>query len=172
MRLLAGIVLVAGMLGIYAYRHMGDLPRHWHARPREPIVGNAWVIDGDTIKMGGIHIRLEGIDAPEWQQTCTDSRGKTWACGRTATSELSRHIRGQELTCRGRAFDKYNRVVAVCMLPDGSDINAWMVRQGWAVAYGFAGSYAAEETEARAAKRGLWAGTFVRPSRWRHAQSG
>jgi endonuclease YncB( thermonuclease family) len=159
-RLLIGIIFVACMLGVYAYVH-------WNTEPQPAILGKAWVIDGDTIIISDTHIRLEGIDAPESDQTCTDSKGKTWPCGRAATSELRAHIRGQELTCQRRALDKYNRVLAVCTLPDGSDINAWMVQQGWALAYGFAGIYEFEEGEARAAKRGIWTGTFVSPSQWR-----
>jgi endonuclease YncB( thermonuclease family) len=110
---------------------------------------------------------LDGIDAPESDQTCTDAKGKTWSCGSAATNELRAHIRGNELTCHRRAVDKYQRVIAVCSLPDGSDINAWMVQQGWAIAYGFAKTYESKEAEAEAAKRGIWAGTFVSPSQWR-----
>ena len=52
-------------------------------------------------------------------------------------------------------------------LPDGSELNGWMVRQGWALAYGRAGSYRSYEQEAQAARRGLWAGNFVPPWEWR-----
>jgi endonuclease YncB( thermonuclease family) len=45
-----------------------------------------------------------------------------------------------------------------------------MVRQGWAVAYGFATMYESEEAEAEVAKRGIWTGTFMPPSRWRQDQ--
>jgi endonuclease YncB( thermonuclease family) len=162
-RLLAGITLVACLLGFYAYKH-------WNTEPQPAIVGNAWVIDGDTIVISDTHIRLEGIDAPKSDQTCTDSAGKTWPCGRVSATELRAHIRGQELTCRRSAFDRYKRVLAVCTLHDGSNINAWLVRQGWALAYGFAGTYEREEGEAKAAKRGIWAGTFVAPSQWREHQ--
>jgi predicted metalloprotease len=44
-------------------------------------------------------------------------------------------------------------------------------QQGWAVAYGFANTYESEEAEAKAAKRGIWAGTFVPPSQWRQGQN-
>jgi endonuclease YncB( thermonuclease family) len=162
-RLLIGIILVACLLSFYVYKH-------WNTEPPAAIVGKAWVIDGDTIIISDTHIRLEGIDAPESDQTCTDSKGKTWPCGREATNELRAHIRGQELTCQRRALDKYKRVLAVCTLPDGSDINAWLVQQGWAVAYGFARTYEFEEGEAKAAKRGIWAGNFVSPSQWRQDQ--
>ena len=36
----------------------------------ETIIGKATVIDGDTIKINGIKIRLFGIDAPEKKQLC------------------------------------------------------------------------------------------------------
>jgi endonuclease YncB( thermonuclease family) len=158
------IILIACLVGFYVYKY-------WNPEPLPTIVGKAWVIDGDTISISDTHIRLDGIDAPELDQTCTDSKGGTWPCGRATANELRVHIRAQELTCHRRASDKYKRVIAVCNLPDGSDINAWMVQQGWAVAYGFANTYESEEAEAKASKRGIWAGTFVPPSQWRQGQN-
>jgi len=159
-RLLVGIILLACLIGFSVYKY-------WTTPPPAAIVGKAWVIDGDTISISETHIRLEGIDAPELEQTCADANAKPWPCGRASANELKAHIRGQELTCQSRALDKYKRVLAVCTLPDGSDINAWMVQQGWAVAYGFANTYESEEDAAKAARRGIWAGTFVPPSQWR-----
>jgi endonuclease YncB( thermonuclease family) len=131
------------------------------------IVGKAWVIDGDTIDIAGSRIRLQGIDAPETDQTCTDADKKTWRCGRAATRELVGLIAGRPLRCETSGFDRYRRVLAVCALPDGSDVNAWMVRQGWALAY-YSAVYRSEEAEAHAAKRGIWAGSFMPPWEWRH----
>jgi endonuclease YncB( thermonuclease family) len=135
--------------------------------PGVPITGRAWVVDGDTIRLAGISIRLQGIDAPEKTQTCTDSNGRTWLCGEAATRELRDRIRGRDVTCRPRARDRYGRVVATCSLADGSDLNAWLVRGGWAVASGFSKIYVSEEGEAKAAKRGIWAGSFIAPAEWR-----
>jgi hypothetical protein len=59
------------------------------------------------------------------------------------------------------------RVLAVCKLPDGSEVNAWLVRQGWALATGFVKMYESEQDEAEAAKRGIWAGAFTPPWKWR-----
>jgi endonuclease YncB( thermonuclease family) len=52
----------------------------------------------------------------------------------------------------------------------GEDIGAAMVRSGWALDYErySGGRYAAEQLEAEAALRGLWAGAFVPPWEWRH----
>ncbi|KWV57617.1 hypothetical protein AS156_38550 [Bradyrhizobium macuxiense] len=61
-------------------------------------------------------------------QSCTDADGKPWSCGICATRELRNCIRGREVTCEEKALDRYKRMLAICELPDGSDINAWMVR--------------------------------------------
>ena len=34
------------------------------------IIGPAYVIDGDTIDISDVRIRLNGIDTPEIEQTC------------------------------------------------------------------------------------------------------
>jgi endonuclease YncB( thermonuclease family) len=52
-------------------------------------------------------------------------------------------------------------------MPDGSDLNAWVIRQGWAVASGDAGHYRSEQHAAEAARRGIWSGTFLLPREWR-----
>ncbi len=154
------VLFLIAALGYYAYRG-------WNASPPNTIIGKAWVIDGDTIVINNTHIRLEGIDAPESTQSCIDARGGSWACGSRATRELRNYIRGQELTCTEKALDRYRRTLAICKVPDGTDINAWMVRQGLAIAYGFAKTYRSEQNEAENAKRGIWAGTFTEPAQWR-----
>jgi endonuclease YncB( thermonuclease family) len=131
------------------------------------IAGAVRVIDGDTIVIRRTHIRLLGIDAPEADQTCTDADNRTWRCGQAATRVLIARIAGRPLTCATAGFDRYRRVLATCALPDGSDVNAWMVRQGWALAY-YSDAYRPQEAEAQAAKRGIWAGTFIPPWVWRH----
>ena len=53
----------------------------------------------------------------------------------------------------------------------GADVNAWMVSHGWAVAYRrYSTDYVSHETGAKAARRGLWRGDFVEPSRWRRGE--
>ncbi len=154
------LVVLAGALGI-------STVERW-MRPQEaPVTGHAMVADGDTLTVAGIRIRLIDIDAPELEQTCRDPGGDEWPCGRQASGELRSHIRGHDLTCRPKGRDQYGRVLATCVLPDGSDINAWMVRQGWATVSGAANVYGAQEAEARAARRGIWSGSFMPPREWR-----
>jgi endonuclease YncB( thermonuclease family) len=136
---------------------------------RGDIAGTARIIDGDTIDIAGTRIRLAGIDAPESDQTCTDAAARPWACGQVATRALVAHVAGQPLKCQVSGLDPYRRVLAVCVLPDGSDINAWMVQQGWALAYTqYSDAYGPEEAQAQAAARGIWNGSFIPPWDWRH----
>jgi len=140
------------------------------ALPMRPVTGRAWVVDGDTIRIAGIPIRLDGIDAPERSQTCTYPNGRAWPCGEAATRRLHERTRGRIVTCKPRGHDRYARLIATCWL-DGSDLNAWLVREGWAVASGLRRTYAAEEAAASAAKRGIWTGSFIAPAEWRRAHS-
>jgi endonuclease YncB( thermonuclease family) len=140
----------------------------------QSLSGRADVMDGDTLAIQGepTRIRLYGIDAPEGKQTCDDAPGRTYLCGSRSADALASIIgRNGRVTCREEDRDRYGRVVAVC-LSNGRDINAEMIRQGWAVEYKqySDGRYTDEEDEARRAKRGLWAGTFVMPWEWRRGQ--
>ena len=52
------------------------------------IRGHCWVIDGDTIVINKVHIRLAGIDAPELAQRCLRN-GVDWDCGAAARQTLA-----------------------------------------------------------------------------------
>jgi endonuclease YncB( thermonuclease family) len=130
------------------------------------LTGRASIIDGDTLEIHGQRIRLFGIDAPESAQTCTIG-GRPYRCGQEAALALSEFIGRRPVACERRDVDRYRRIVAVCRL-DGQDIGAWMVLQGWALAYSrYSRDYFDEELIARANKRGIWRGTFVQPWLWR-----
>ena len=139
-------------------------------RRREPIqadvAGRARVIDGDTIEVGSVRIRLFGLDAPESAQSCLEG-SRHWPCGEQATRALVGRIDGESVACEERDRDRYGRVVAVCRY-GGQDVNAWLVREGWAMAYRrYSSAYVGEEAAPKAAKRGLWRGAFVPPWDWR-----
>jgi endonuclease YncB( thermonuclease family) len=129
--------------------------------------GIASVIDGDTIEVHGQRIRLHGIDAPESSQTCLDATGRNWRCGQRAALALQDLIGRRTVTCDKRGVDRYGRTISRCLVGD-IDINAWLVAQGLALAYRrYSHDYLAAEDNARAAKRGMWAGTFEPPWEWR-----
>ena len=122
--------------------------------------------DGDTIRIGNTRIRLHGIDAPETNQIC-ERNGKKWRCGRESTKALKTVIGEKSVSCSKRDIDRYGRVVAVCRA--GSiNLNAWMVGNGWAVAYRrYSRDYIADEREAKASRHGMWSGKFIMPWDWR-----
>jgi endonuclease YncB( thermonuclease family) len=127
-----------------------------------PVTGRPRVVDGDSLDFAGRAVRLSGIDAPELGQTCTiDAR--TIACGRIARAELSRLIGGGVVRCTVVGRDRFRRALGRCVV-GAVDLGAALVRGGFAVDYG---GHAAEEAEARAEKRGLWAMSFERPQVWR-----
>lgn len=125
------------------------------------------VVDGDTLAMGGERLRLHGIDAPESAQTC-ERAGRAYRCGGEAGAALARILGGGMVACAQRDTDQYGRRVVRCHNDRGEDIGAEMVRQGWAIAFRrYALDYVSQEAEARAARRGLWAGRFEDPADWR-----
>lgn len=135
-----------------------------------PIVGVASVIDGDTIEIRGVRIRLHGVDAPESRQLCTSPTGERWCCGQQASLALSDQIGRSTVSCHPRDTDRYGRTVAVCRTR-GVDLNGWLVTQGWAVAYRrYSRDYILAEYRARVARRGVWLGEFEMPWLWRAAQ--
>jgi endonuclease YncB( thermonuclease family) len=136
------------------------------AAAQSSFVGVASVIDGDTLDIHGQRIRLHGIDAPESGQFCKKD-GKQYRCGQRAALELADKIGRSTVRCEQRDIDRYKRIVAVCRLGN-IDLNAWMVRQGWAIAYRqYSRDYVDDESAAQASKAGIWAGRFIEPSRWR-----
>ena len=97
------------------------------------VTGRARVINGDTPEIAARRIRLHGIDAPEMRQSCR-KEGASWPCGAEATKALRSMIQDVEVACEERDRDRYGRIVAVCFAR-GEDLNAAMVRRGWALAY-------------------------------------
>ncbi len=146
------------MLNVAPYPAQADI----NGRPR--------IIDGDTIEILNQRIRLFGIDAPEGRQRCIAS-GKPWRCGQQSTFALAEYIGKAWVRCIQKDRDRYQRIVAVCYLGK-KNINAWMVRQGWAVDYRRypKGAYRAEQLQAERGKLGIWRGDFIAPWDWRRGK--
>jgi len=124
------------------------------------------VLDGDTIEV--LHnqhperIRLHGIDCPE----------KGQAYGTKAKQATSALVFGKEVTLQTYGTDKYKRTLADVFLPDGTNVNHELVKEGWCWWYR---KYAPDnvelerlEQEAKDDKKGLWADPEpVPPWEWR-----
>lgn len=134
------------------------------------VPGSIAVIDGDSLRDGQTEIRLYGIDAPEYLQSCLDAQGSSYSCGKRAADELRKLVRAGEIKCSSSGLDRYHRAISRCH-SGALDVNQEMVRRGWAVAFiQFGSDYVYAETQARQAKRGLWAGSFEEPAQFRKRQ--
>ena len=135
--------------------------------------GSIRVLDGDTVVVAGDRVRFLGMDWPEEDLPCA-AAGSEWAFGVAATAALETLIDGHGVECRAPDRDRYHRWLAVCWRDDGMELNAEMVRLGWALAYRPGNDpfprpeYEPEEAEARVAGRGMWRGTFIPPWEWRY----
>ena len=126
--------------------------------------------DGDTIvvKINSKRetIRLIGVDTPEVK----DPRKPVQCFGEAASAHTKSILAGTSVRLVSDPLDsdrdKYGRLLRYVLLPDGSDYNASLIRDGYAFAYVVfpydrLDSYRKLETEARQANRGLWAGCGV-----------
>jgi endonuclease YncB( thermonuclease family) len=131
------------------------------------ITGVPKIREGDQVIIGNSRIRLGGIDAPSVDQLCLNNSGERWTCGVAARDELIKHAGGKSWSCHVVQTDRRGRQIARCDV-DGEDIQKWMVRSGWALAYvRFSHDYDADEKAARDAKAGMWQGAFIAPWDWR-----
>jgi len=126
------------------------------------IEGKSIIIDGDTIHIGKNKIRLHGIDAPETNQKCTLDE-ETWNCGIQSTLALKNFILDKEVYCEIIDIDQYKRFVGICFV-DNKNMNKYMVRNGWAIAYRYYSTLFVEDEEiAQKQKSGIWQDTFIEP---------
>lgn len=150
-----------------------SLAAEWYEHYLHPI---AWqssdvkVIDGDTIKISGINIRLQGIDTPELKQVCyeeVNGKMQNVLCGRQALSELQNIVLDKVVECTNEGQDKYKRQLSYCYV-EGISINRTMVKAGYARSYRYYDLlFIFDELYAMINKNGLWANSFEEPWEWR-----
>jgi len=105
---------------------------------------------------------LNGIDCPE----------KGQAFGHKAKQATSTLVFGKDVTLQTYGKDKYGRTIADVLLPDGTNVNHTLVKDGWCWWHR---KYAPGdvlldrlEKEARETKKGLWVDPYpVPPWEWR-----
>ena len=133
----------------------------------------AIVLDGDTLTLGGTKSRLDGIDAPEFNQICLDEKGQPWKCGFAARDALAKLIANRSVRCEDKGPDKVHpeRRIGICTV-EGMDItlNKWLVREGWALNFEpyAKGRFLADQADAANNRRAMWKGCFAAPTNWRH----
>lgn len=134
----------------------------------QSIIGQATAVDGDSLSVGGMSVRIFGIDAPEGKQTCSKD-GSEWPCGEEARTRLERLISHGPVRCDSQGVDTFGRTVAICKV-GGMDLGQAMVGDGWALAFTkYSSNYVGPEAEAKRLGRGIWSSTFQRPEEYRAA---
>ncbi|MEM6490657.1 MAG: hypothetical protein AAF684_01955, partial [Pseudomonadota bacterium] len=139
------------------------------AQDGEVIEGRPVALDGDTLRFGALKVSLNGVDAPEFNQSCRDETGTRYLCGRAARDFIDGLLAGRDVRCRlfSRIPPPINTAIGVCETDQG-DLSQAMIDGGWALPYGQAGlDLQGAAGVARAAGVGLFAGTFQLPAAWR-----
>jgi endonuclease YncB( thermonuclease family) len=134
----------------------------------QELVGQANIIDGDTLEIHGARIRLWGIDAPEHDQLCRGDDSLPYRCGAAAANKLGALIAQRPVYCAPKDIDRYGRTVASCRA-DAEDLGEWLVREGLALDWPrySKGRYSAAQRTAESAGRGMWSGSYVEPWQYR-----
>ena len=126
-------------------------------------------MDGDTIHIEKNKIRLNGIDAPEIDQTCM-IKDIVWYCGLESSLALKKLVLNNIIRCVVSGIDKYKRYIAECFI-NNQNINKFMVRNGWAIAYRYYSlDFVEDEYLAKKDKIGLWQGQFQEPYLYRKSK--
>jgi endonuclease YncB( thermonuclease family) len=136
----------------------------WSPALAGDLIGQASVIDGDTLEIHGTRIRLWGIDAPESTQLCRGEDSLQYRCGAQAANDLDAFIAGRPVSCVPMNLDQYGRTVAICSA-GGADLGEWLVCGGLALDWPHfsTGRYEAAQHDAERAGRGIWKGSYVEP---------
>jgi len=126
------------------------------------------VVDGDTIDLAvpdgnypHTRVRLLGIDTPETKSPVAGTMYfGTEAADYTTQAALGKTVR-VFLDSISPERDKYDRLLAYVLLPDGNYLNELLLRKGFAYAdlrfrHSFYNSYSQLESAARSQKKGLW----------------
>src|SRR5260370_20864765 len=78
----------------------------------DDFVGQASVVDGDTLEIHGIRIRLWGVDAPESSQLCRGEDSLQYRCGAQPANDLDSFIARRPVNFTPVAKDQYVLTVA------------------------------------------------------------
>jgi endonuclease YncB( thermonuclease family) len=130
------------------------------------------VKDANSLQLGGIAYRLDGIDAPELDQMCVNDQADQWACGIDTRDSVAKLIGSRDLSCKDLGPDAgyKGRRIGLCVIAgEPISLNQTLVREGLAINADSPGKerFAADQADARANHRGLWHGCFVAPQQFR-----
>ncbi|MBN8992897.1 MAG: thermonuclease family protein [Rhizobiales bacterium] len=135
----------------------------------------ATVRDGGTLQLGNVTFRLDGIDAPAFDQLCIDEHADSWTCGIEARDHLAKLIGGRQVHCDDLGPDPSfkKRRLGVCKVEgETGSLGQLLVRQGFAlnVESSATGRFMTDEARAKEDRQGLWKGCFATPQEFRRGK--
>ena len=139
--------------------------------PATALTAAATVRDANSIQLGDVTYRLDGVDAPELDQVCIDNHADPWTCGIEARDQLTKLIDGKPVRCDDvgpeKNFGKRHR--AICTVEgEKVSLNEQLVRLGFAIAREpLKANVKPAAAEAKTASSGIWKGCFVAPQEFR-----
>src|SRR3954452_10285054 len=135
----------------------------------------ATVRDASTLQLGNVTYRLDGIEAPAFDQLCIDEHADSWTCGIEARDQLTKLIGGRQVRCDDLGVDPSfkKRHLGVCKVEgETTSLSQLLVRQGFAlnVEASATGRFQTDEARAKEDRQGLWKGCFAAPREFRVAK--
>ncbi len=113
-----------------------------------------WTGAAGMLAARGRRVRLAGVLPTAVGLRCPSRGGVPWPCGVVARTQQRMLIRNRTVACDQNGADEKDTLVTVCRV-GGTDIGAWLVRNGWAEAE--PGSVLAElSSAARTDRRGIF----------------
>ena len=131
--------------------------------PAQEVFRCSRVVDGDTliVEIAGKseRVRLIGVDTPETKHP----KKPVEYFGKEASAFTRKMVEGKmvRLEYDGQKRDRYGRLLAYVYLPDGTFLNAEIIKQGYGFAYTrfpfkYIEQFRQYERSAREARMGLW----------------
>jgi endonuclease YncB( thermonuclease family) len=132
----------------------------------------AIVRDGGTLQLGNVTYRLDGVDAPAFDQLCIDEHADVWTCGIEARDQLAKLIGNREVRCDDLGADptyKKRRIGACGIEGETTSLSRMIIRSGFGlnVDASATGRFQADQARAQEDRQGLWKGCFMAPQEFR-----
>ncbi len=123
-----------------------------------------YVYDGDTIKLkNGKKVRLIGIDTPEIGKDGKEDECFAKEARQKAIDLLAKKRVKIETDSTQEKYDKYGRLLAYIFLEDGTNINKFLIQEGYAKEftykqkpYKYQKEFKKAENTAKENKKGIW----------------
>lgn len=128
------------------------------AAPDKITLSRPLVVSSVRLKGRKWTVSLADLSAPNAKEICKTPSGTRWHCGAQARAALARLILRRRVECDVVARVSDDEVSGRCKIGP-TDINGWVVRQGWAklsAGSEYDGPYRKARDAARGARLGLW----------------